>query len=754
MANSIVQTIREAEIDARSLSEFVYNPADAMVSRRLAPSIHTLNYYLRFFDGAVSSATADAKEIEKQLLAAQQQALGTVSYIENTIRSAIDTTVIENSPVSDALVSVDGSLSQRTINKGLESIADLSTIKNPKDGLRVYVKSYHAGLGLGGGYFTYDSSKTSTNDYGYVINGWVRDSNNNEISVIDFGSVGDGVTSDKQAVQAAIDYCHGLYLSTGATVNLYYKSGSTYVLDRVKIKIGVNHICLGGGAVLLKTPAKPEETEEQLTWRNIFTIEGVSFSNSNLDDRVVIEGIVFDGNSNNMNWTVGSFNQQQGGCLKLYHANIPEGKRFKIKLKDVTFRNSVADGVTIARNIDIIGTNIEAYDCFRGGIVHTGGNTIAVFDSVVGESANVHIEIDSAGTNGKFDLHATYSNVEIDRLLKNDARWGGFYATPSDGSVITLNNFKCYSKGFYIQGGKGDTENPDSTLNINDSYFVTTSSTGRSPVYFPPNITCSNTHFHHVDGGTGLHWYWTTTSGSTKNRKAIFKNGCKFTSDGGVEGELPNAAIYNHYGYTDLNNYFEFYDTTFEGFRFGIDSYSGCQCILGDGCIFNTTTVVKVGSAADRNVDIKFGKISLGKQCNSLIYGNLPTGSNSIEFNGTTIVQEKLTQDYTGTYTNVNGLLTLLANSKPDPTRKAWSNTIWRVVNAGLGQPYEYKNYSDTPGRGANWRAVSWLTASGDTASRPKLGVYDVGTQYINTQTNSVETWTGKAWMSTTTPSV
>lgn len=228
--NSVLQTIRNAEIDARSLSEFIFNPADAMVSRRLAPSIHTLNYYLRFFDGAVISATEDANKIK-------QQALGTVSYIENTIRDAIDTTVIENSPVSDALVSVDGSLSQRTINKGLESIADLSTIKNPKDGLRVYVKSYHAGLGKGGGYFTYDSSMSEVNDRGSVINGWVRSFPvSNEASIDDFG--GD-VASAGEWVKTNINNICKLVAGETYTIS---QSGEVY-LNRL--------ICEGGRATII-----------------------------------------------------------------------------------------------------------------------------------------------------------------------------------------------------------------------------------------------------------------------------------------------------------------------------------------------------------------------------------------------------------------------------------------------------------------------------------------------------------------------
>lgn len=44
--NSVVQTIKDAEIDARSLSEFISKDASFIVSRRLAPSVHTLDYYI------------------------------------------------------------------------------------------------------------------------------------------------------------------------------------------------------------------------------------------------------------------------------------------------------------------------------------------------------------------------------------------------------------------------------------------------------------------------------------------------------------------------------------------------------------------------------------------------------------------------------------------------------------------------------------------------------------------------------------
>lgn len=166
--NDIVQTIAEARVDARSLSEFVFKPAGFKVTRRLAPPVDTLQFYIDRFNSLNGDFSSSVSVALSNLNNSVAEANGKVAYIETTVQDAINNTAIEGGVLADTLVVVDGSLSQRTINKGLESVADLSTIKNPKNGLRVYVKSHYAGLGRGGGYFVYDSSITSGSD-GVII---------------------------------------------------------------------------------------------------------------------------------------------------------------------------------------------------------------------------------------------------------------------------------------------------------------------------------------------------------------------------------------------------------------------------------------------------------------------------------------------------------------------------------------------------------------------------------------------------------
>lgn len=87
----------------------------------------------------------------------------------------------------------------------VESIAELLAIQSPVDGQTVFVKSYHTGLSMGGGTFTYDSTKYMQNDGGVIVNGWVR-THFESITPLFFGSKGDAVFDDRPGFQMAIDY--------------------------------------------------------------------------------------------------------------------------------------------------------------------------------------------------------------------------------------------------------------------------------------------------------------------------------------------------------------------------------------------------------------------------------------------------------------------------------------------------------------------------------------------------------------------
>lgn len=111
----------------------------------------------------------------------------------------------------DANLVTYGETTQKQINDGLESIATMLAIKNPRNGQRVTVKSYHTGQNKGGGTFVYDNSKANTNDKGMVINGWVRQ-DVKTVTVWDFGYKTDDAVASKNALIAALTSSYPLQL--------------------------------------------------------------------------------------------------------------------------------------------------------------------------------------------------------------------------------------------------------------------------------------------------------------------------------------------------------------------------------------------------------------------------------------------------------------------------------------------------------------------------------------------------------------
>lgn len=91
----ILQVIAEARVDARSLSEFVWKPASFMVTRRLAPAIHTLEYYLGFFEASAVRLDAKVASFDATLVqkTADAQAIANANAVAVTARAE---TIVRN----------------------------------------------------------------------------------------------------------------------------------------------------------------------------------------------------------------------------------------------------------------------------------------------------------------------------------------------------------------------------------------------------------------------------------------------------------------------------------------------------------------------------------------------------------------------------------------------------------------------------------------------------------------------------------
>ena len=178
-----------------------------------------------------------------------------------------------------------------------------------------------------------------------------------DITVKQFGALGDGSTDDTEAIQKAID-------SIGKTGGTLLFPPGTYLVKAVGLRPGVRY--LGYGATI-KRPAK------QGKWTRTFNAgqKGYLYSGDEDSEPITIEGLTFDGNR-----------KEQGDYSKyqLEHAHLiflaadrARSGRLRVRILNCHFQDQVADAISIYNNVDAQIINCSARDCFRGGITITGG---------------------------------------------------------------------------------------------------------------------------------------------------------------------------------------------------------------------------------------------------------------------------------------------------------------------------------------------------------------------------------------------
>ncbi|MFV5476701.1 hypothetical protein VXQ12_15005 [Acinetobacter baumannii] len=124
----------------------------------------------------------------------------------------------------------------------VECIADLINITNVWDGRTVYVKSvlkpiYGVALPfIAGGNFVYKASSTMQADGFLVVNApngrWIKALDESEITVDDYGAIGDGITDDSNGFQS---YCNSPY--TGINVRLGKRKAVYLIKKQVDCKL-------------------------------------------------------------------------------------------------------------------------------------------------------------------------------------------------------------------------------------------------------------------------------------------------------------------------------------------------------------------------------------------------------------------------------------------------------------------------------------------------------------------------------------
>lgn len=357
---------------------------------------------------------------------------------------------------SDTLITVSENVNQRQVNDGLDSVAAMLAIKNPRNGQRVYVKSYHAGLKKGGGTFVYDSTKATVNDGGMVINGWARQVSPYYLNVMNFGAKGDGVTNDYPAFKAVSDYVKNTNLK-GYTIHLptpddcYAVSGQTFEAGKgfsSKSILDITFGTLQDKLILLQsdnakikqmsgqyfgafnkntkekldtvTPVYPGAGANYDAVKDVVTVASLQFivRFENIKSLIISGKIDLDGNRDGMN--IGGKWGDAGWQIEAYGIRIAWVKQFDIA--NISSHHHCCDGIYIAgwndatnpdkplADVKGVARNLNSQYNSRQGMSLTGGQNISFYDCIFDNTALPEFSLQSSPRAG-VDIEAEVNPV-------------------------------------------------------------------------------------------------------------------------------------------------------------------------------------------------------------------------------------------------------------------------------------------------------------------------------------------------------
>lgn len=205
MADELItrQELIDAKPDVKNLGEAANGNETGVVTPRYGAPYSTA-------PAAIQKIQNDGATALNSLESAKEEILTQVNNI-TTVESINDLNTIEKWDGRTVTVSGVGNYKYNSTSQAWErdfitdrqvvtvkSVAELQALESMWDGRTVRTKSYHNGLGKGGGLYIYDSTKSSINNAVTIIKGWVLQYDG-RICVTQAGCKLDGSTDDSIA---------------------------------------------------------------------------------------------------------------------------------------------------------------------------------------------------------------------------------------------------------------------------------------------------------------------------------------------------------------------------------------------------------------------------------------------------------------------------------------------------------------------------------------------------------------------------
>lgn len=344
-----------------------------------------------------------------------------------------------------------------------------------------------------------------------------------------FGARGDGRTDDTAAIQRAVDAA----ARTGGVVKF---PPATYMVTRVMLPAGIT---LDGPGATLKRPPAPRGGRLE-KFSRMLTTTGRLWDSDADSPPLVIRGLRLDG-SRTSQGPYTAYELEQAHLIFLQGGTRRRGK-LRALIEDVSVVENVADGLSIYTNCSATVRRLRASECFRGGLVVTGGFTDVRVDGYVEESRvhrrGIDVEIDGGGFGGSLAANIEVANARIS---------GGFDLGLTPGSVF---------RGVNIQSGPGlSIVARGARVHIERSSFQAGPRSGEyNRIVHPHDVTFRDCEFAvaRSPGETAtqyaaLHVYWGTGDSLPRGQRLRLQN-CRWTVGPGLS---ERDTLYAYYAEAD-----------------------------------------------------------------------------------------------------------------------------------------------------------------------------------------------------------
>jgi hypothetical protein len=401
-----------------------------------------------------------------------------------------------------------------------------------------------------------------------------------------YGARGDGVTLDQAALQQAIDEAGRV----GGVVWIPRRPAS-YLAAELRLHAGI---------AIVSDGARLKQPDGTGNWKRLLYTDDTTWSSDRDSEPIVITGLVLDGNRRNRE-PYRAYEKQQSHAM-FFKADAAAAGRIRVIVDNVRIVDTTGDGISVYKNADVTVTNVTTENCFRGGLVVTGGHSRLHAEHVVlvGDEhpSGIDVEIDGAGFGGSLATQVYLADAELA---------GDFDLALNTGGSAVVERVVSRRAPFIVHGGfeRGGM------IRIRDSRFVVgRANNNNNRIVRPHDVTFENVEFvleRPADDPTDGEYqailvHWNIQGPVTARGQRLRFVGCRFRTGETVSehdltyGILTQATVAEH------DNVLEVVDSTFDGFDYGIRLVRGGELIVRDTAFHTTDTAIRwkgVGGSVD-----------------------------------------------------------------------------------------------------------------------------------------------------------